>query len=85
MKGLVNPIGMSGLTEICCFDSQLVDKNDDMYVDVGIYGTPAKLKEDPHAEWDHVAVHKQAEKFLRKIGGFQALYAQTYQSREVRS
>jgi hypothetical protein len=54
-----------------------------MYVDVGIYGTPAKLKQDPLAEWDHVECHKDAEKFLRKIGGFQALYANTYQTREV--
>jgi hypothetical protein len=51
---------------------------------VGIYGTPAKLKHDPHADWDHVACHKDAEKFLRKIGGFQALYANTYQTRQVR-
>jgi len=57
------------------------DPNDDMYVDVGIYGTPEKCK-DPNIEWDYVRCHKKAEKFLRKIGGFQALYAQTYQSRE---
>jgi len=65
LTGLVNPI----------------DPNDDMYVDVGIYGTPEKCK-DPLLEWDHIQVHKKAEEFLRKIGGFQALYAQTYQNRE---
>lgn len=53
-----------------------------MYVDVGIYGVPEKCR-DPTFEWDHVTCHKKAEEFIRKIGGFQALYAQTYQSREV--
>lgn len=58
-----------------------VDPQNDMYVDVGIYGVPAKCR-DPTVDWDFYTCHKKAEEFIRKIGGFQALYAQTYQSRE---
>jgi delta24-sterol reductase len=50
--------------------------NEQMFVDVGIYGEP---KVANFVAKDTV---RKLEAFMRKIGGFQALYADTYQTRE---
>lgn len=53
-----------------------------MYVDVGIYGIPPAARPERGEKFDEIACHHKAEKFVRDIGGFQALYTQTYQTRE---
>eukprot|EP01126_Amoeba_proteus_P036736 TRINITY_DN3750_c0_g2_i1.p1 TRINITY_DN3750_c0_g2~~TRINITY_DN3750_c0_g2_i1.p1 ORF type:complete len:416 (+),score=75.09 TRINITY_DN3750_c0_g2_i1:119-1366(+) len=65
-RGLVNP----------------VDPNDDMYVDVGIYGVPPSARPENGDTFDYLTCHHLAEKFVRGVGGFQALYAQTYQTQK---
>jgi len=65
-KGLINPI--SG--------------DDDLFVDVGIYGPAPAARTDGGKHFNYLACHYDTEKFVRDLGGFQALYAQTYQSRE---
>jgi delta24-sterol reductase len=49
----------------------------ELYVDVGIYGIPKDLEKFQHEEF-----HNKFESYLRSIKGFQALYAQTYQTEE---
>eukprot|EP01127_Copromyxa_protea_P018909 TRINITY_DN6039_c0_g1_i1.p1 TRINITY_DN6039_c0_g1~~TRINITY_DN6039_c0_g1_i1.p1 ORF type:complete len:530 (-),score=103.12 TRINITY_DN6039_c0_g1_i1:136-1533(-) len=56
--------------------------DEEMYVDVGIYGIPPSARAENGGSFDYVECHNKAEKFVREIGGFQALYAQTYQNRE---
>ncbi len=51
-------------------------KNEQMFVDIGIYGEPSV--ENYQAE----ITTRKLEKFVRDLGGFQALYADTYQTRE---
>jgi len=62
----------------------LVNPHDgeEMYVDVGIYGVPPSARPEGGDTFDFLSVHNKAEKFVRDIGGYQALYAQTYQNRE---
>lgn len=50
---------------------------DCMYIDIGAYGTPGNLK-TYNAEKNGRAV----EDYVRKVGGFQLLYADTYMTRE---
>jgi len=57
-------------------------REDTMYVDVGIYGVPPTARPEHGDTFDYLTVHHEAEAYVRNIGGFQALYAQTYQSRE---
>ncbi len=51
-------------------------ENEQMFVDVGIYGEPTV---ENFVAKDTV---RKLEAFMREIGGFQALYADTYQTRE---
>jgi len=67
LRGLVNPAAK---------------KRDDMFVDVGIYGVPPSARPENGDTFDYIKCHHEAETFVRKVGGYQALYAQTYQSRE---
>jgi len=62
----------------------LVNPTDDeeMFVDVGIYGIPPSARPENGNKFDYIDCHHKAEKFVREIGGYQALYAQTYQTRE---
>jgi delta24-sterol reductase len=53
-----------------------------MYVDVGIYGVPPSARPENGDDFNYIECHHKAEKFVREVGGFQALYAQTYQNRE---
>jgi len=55
---------------------------DEMYVDVGIYGVPPSARPENGDTFDYLDCHKTAESFVRSVGGFQALYAQTYQDRK---
>jgi delta24-sterol reductase len=51
-------------------------KNEQMFVDVGIYG-------EPNVEnYQAKITTRKLEKFVAQAGGFQALYADTYQTRE---
>ena len=50
--------------------------HENMFVDVGIYGEPAIV---PYKAETTV---RKLEDFVRKVNGFQALYADTYQTRE---
>jgi len=56
--------------------------DEDLFVDVGIYGMAPVARKDKGKHFDILGCHHKLEKFVRDIGGFQALYAQTYQSRE---
>jgi len=56
--------------------------DDELYVDVGIYGMAPIARRDKGKHFDYLSCHKKLEKFIREVGGFQALYAQTYQTRE---
>lgn len=56
--------------------------DEEMYVDVGIYGIPPAARPENGEKFDYIECHHKAEDFVRDIGGFQALYAQTYQSRK---
>jgi len=56
--------------------------DDELYVDVGIYGMVPEARKNKGKNFDYLTLHSKLEKFIRDIGGFQALYAQTYQSRE---
>ncbi len=49
---------------------------EDLFVDVGIYGEPSVVPY--HAE----STTRKLEKFVRGVNGYQALYADTYQTRE---
>jgi Delta24-sterol reductase len=49
---------------------------DDMFIDVGAYGVPHVQNYDPDRS------HRTVEEFVRKVGGFQALYAATYQTKQ---
>ena len=49
---------------------------DDLFVDVGIYGEPQKKPYHPEKS------HRELEAFVRKVGGYQALYADTYQTKK---
>jgi len=49
---------------------------DEMYVDIGAYGTPAK------ADFDNAVALPRLEKFVIEHRGYQALYARTFMSRE---
>ncbi|NOQ65400.1 MAG: FAD-binding protein [Methyloprofundus sp.] len=51
-------------------------RNEQMFVDVGIYGEPNI------ANYIAKDTTRKLEAFMREIGGFQALYADTYQTRE---
>lgn len=50
--------------------------NEQMFVDVGIYGEPNV------PNYNAKQTTRKLEAFMREIGGFQALYADTYQTRE---
>ena len=49
---------------------------DDMYVDIGIYGTPKVNNFNPEKST------REIEKFVRKVKGYQMLYADTYATKE---
>jgi delta24-sterol reductase len=49
---------------------------DEMYVDIGAYGTPGKKG------FDNAVALPLLEKFVIEHGGYQALYARTFMSRE---
>ena len=49
---------------------------DEMYVDMGAYGNPKT------ADYHHVTTSRAVEEHVRKVGGFQALYADCYMTRE---
>ena len=49
---------------------------DEMYVDIGAYGTPGK------EDFDNAVALPLLEKFVIEHGGYQALYARTFMSRE---
>ena len=51
-------------------------KNDDLYVDVGIYGEPTVLP------YNAKKVLREIEAFLRENQSYQALYADTFQTKE---
>ena len=51
-------------------------KIDELYVDIGAYGTPRK------AQFDNRLAQPLLEKFVVENNGFQALYAKTVLSRE---
>jgi len=51
-------------------------KTDEMFVDVGVYGVP---KND---RFDAVLSTRKVEEFVRKVGGFQMMYADSYMTRE---
>jgi hypothetical protein len=46
--------------------------NQEMFIDIGVYGT-SRLK-----TFETVSTHQKIEKFVIEIGGFQALYADSY-------
>eukprot|EP01128_Nolandella_sp_AFSM9_P011796 TRINITY_DN8714_c0_g1_i1.p1 TRINITY_DN8714_c0_g1~~TRINITY_DN8714_c0_g1_i1.p1 ORF type:complete len:563 (+),score=148.24 TRINITY_DN8714_c0_g1_i1:185-1690(+) len=56
-------------------------KETEMFIDVGIYGVPTAAR--PHGGdcFEAVPAHQRLEKVVRKMDGFQALYAYTYQNR----
>jgi len=56
--------------------------DDELYVDVGIYGMVPAARPESGKNFDYLECHHKSEHFVREIGGFQALYAQTYQTRE---
>jgi len=65
-KGLINP-----------------GKGDDLYVDVGIYGMVPKARANPQEfAKNYLDLHHTVEKWIRNIGGYQALYALTHQSKK---
>jgi len=47
-----------------------------MFVDVGVYGVPKR------PDFDVVKVTRKIEDFVRKVGGFQMMYADSYMTRE---
>jgi len=49
--------------------------DDDMFIDIGAYGNPTI------PQWNAVESLRRIEKFVRDVGGFQALYADTYMTR----
>jgi delta24-sterol reductase len=51
-------------------------ENEQMFVDIGIYGEPGV------ENYQAKKTTRRLEKFVTEIGGFQALYADTYQTRE---
>jgi len=56
--------------------------DDELYVDVGIYGIAPAARVENGKYFDYLGTHQKLEQFVRENGGFQALYAQTYQNRE---
>lgn len=51
--------------------------SDCMYIDIGAYGTPGNLK-----TYEAERCGRAVEDYVRKVGGFQLLYADTYMTRE---
>ncbi len=51
---------------------------DEMFIDVGAYGNPKPLTK----EWDVVKSLRRVEEFVRDVHGYQALYADTYMTKE---
>lgn len=58
------------------------DDHFDMYVDLGYYNTPESIKKNFFAKFDVYKALSHMEKTLRRVNGYQALYAVTTQSRE---
>ena len=46
------------------------------FVDIGVYGVPKS------ASYHHVTTSRNVEKFVRELGGFQMLYADSYLSED---
>ena len=49
---------------------------DEMYVDIGLYGVPKR------EQFDLEKTLRKLEDFVRNIGGFQMMYADSYMTRE---
>ena len=49
---------------------------DEMYVDIGVYGVPQQERFDPEK------TTRKLEEFVRHVGGFKMLYADSYMTRE---
>ena len=49
---------------------------DEMYVDIGLYGVPQREQFDPEK------TSRKVEEFVRNIGGFQMMYADSHMTRE---
>ena len=49
---------------------------DEMYVDIGLYGVPQREQFDPQKTL------RRVEEFVRSIGGFQMMYADSTMTRE---
>eukprot|EP01092_Planopodium_desertum_P016367 TRINITY_DN91346_c0_g1_i2.p1 TRINITY_DN91346_c0_g1~~TRINITY_DN91346_c0_g1_i2.p1 ORF type:complete len:221 (-),score=24.63 TRINITY_DN91346_c0_g1_i2:81-689(-) len=56
--------------------------DDDLFVDVGAYGTPPSATPEGGNTFDVAQSHRTVEAFVRRVNGFQALYAITYQTEE---
>ena len=52
-----------------------------MYVDVGAYGNPQRWPKPPNPS-PAVESTRTVEDFVRQVGGFQMLYADSYMTRE---
>ena len=58
---------------------QMVRKDSGMFFDLGVYGVPLACKEK--RRYDPVAPMRAMEKFIRKVGGYSFLYADTFLTR----
>jgi len=58
------------------------DAGDSMYVDVGLYGVPFPARPEGGDNFKPKEAHKQMEKWVRDVKGYQALYAITFMSRD---
>jgi delta24-sterol reductase len=57
----------------------MLSGSEEMYVDVGLYGPMMESFRQPN--FDHVEALRDLEGYMRKINGFQALYATTEMTR----
>lgn len=55
---------------------QMVRKDSGMFFDLGVYGVPLACKEK--RRYDPVAPMRTMESFIRKVGGYSFLYADTF-------
>ena len=49
---------------------------DEMFVDIGVYGVPQQER------FDSEKTMRKLEEFVRHVGGFQMMYADSYMTRE---
>ena len=66
---MISPISEAGML-------RSPSNRDEMYVDIGLYGVPQR------DSFDSEKTLRKMEEFVRYIGGFQMMYADSYMTRE---